>query len=129
MVLGQRVSSLTWKVGALDLASGCGRLQLGAEGFSSTWGLPVGQGIPLNFPCAKVYTVTGMDLAADFTTGIWMDVVDVAIVAVGIGFMGTHVVGVVGKGWAITLTLYLLFTGTLVLLFFTAILGPRGFSS
>ena len=42
MVLGQGVSSLTWKVGALGIASGCGGLQLGAEGFSSTWDLPVG---------------------------------------------------------------------------------------
>ena len=42
MVLGQGVSSLTCKVGALGRASGCGGLQLGVEGFSSTWGLPVG---------------------------------------------------------------------------------------
>ena len=46
MVLGLGVSSLTWKVGALGMASGCGLcwegLQLGAEEFSSTWGLPVG---------------------------------------------------------------------------------------
>ena len=33
MVLGQEVSSLTWKVGALGIASGCSGLQLGAEGF------------------------------------------------------------------------------------------------
>ena len=56
MVLGQGVSSLTWKVGALAVASDCGGLQLGAEGFSSTWGLPVGYGIPSNFPCAKLYS-------------------------------------------------------------------------
>ena len=34
-------------------------------------------------------------------------------------------VGVVGKGWVITLTLYLLFTGALALLFFSAFLGTR----
>ena len=72
MVLGQGVSSLTWKVGALGVASGCGGLQLGVEGFSSTWGLP------LNFLCVKLYTVTEMDVAADLTTGIWVDVVEMA---------------------------------------------------
>ena len=41
-VLGQGVSSLTWKVGVLGAASGCGGLQLGTEGFSSTCGLPAG---------------------------------------------------------------------------------------
>ena len=44
----------------------------------------------------------------------------------GIGFVGKVEVGVVGKGWAITLTLYLLFTGALVL-FFSAFLGTRVF--
>ena len=78
----------------------------------------------MNFPCAKLYTVTGMDVAVDFTTGIWVDVVDVATVGVGFGFMGTAVLEVVGKGSENTLTLYLLFTGTLVLLFFSAIMGP-----
>ena len=34
-VLCQGVSSLTWKVGVLGADSGCGGLQLGAEGFSS----------------------------------------------------------------------------------------------
>ena len=120
MVLGQGVSSLIWKVGALGVTSGCGGLQLGAEGFSSTWGLH------LNFPFARLYTVTRMDVAADFTTGVWVDVVEVVTVGVGIGFMGTNVVGLVGKGWAITLTLYLLFAGTLVL-FFSAILCPGVF--
>ena len=66
-----------------------------------------------------------MDVAADFTMGIWVVVVEVATVGVGtgggIGFTGK--VGVVGKGWAITLTLYLLFTGALALLFFSAFLG------
>ena len=79
-MLGQGVSSLTWKVGALGAASGCGGLQLGAEGFSSTCGLPAGKGIPSNFPCAKLYTVTRMDMAADFTISIWVDALDVAAV-------------------------------------------------
>ena len=68
-----------------------------------------------------------MDVAANFIMGIWVDVVEMATVGVGIGFMGADVVGVLGKGWAITLTLYLLFAGTLVLLFFSAILGPGSF--
>ena len=41
--------------------------------------------------------------------------------------MSVDIVGVVGKGWEITLTLYLLFTGTLVLLFFSANFGPGAF--
>ena len=130
MVLGQGVSSLSWKTGALGVASGCGVLQLGVEGFSSAWGLPVGWEIPSNFPCAKLYTVTGMVVAADFTTGIWVDAVEVATVGVGtdlIGFTGTDIVGVVGKGWAISLSLHLLFTGALVLLFLSAIFHPGAF--
>ena len=59
--------------------------------------------------------------------GVWVDVVEVATVGVWIEFMGTDVVGVVGKGYTITLALYLLFAGTLVLLFFSAILGPGVF--
>ena len=50
-----------------------------------------------------------------------------ATVWVGIGSMDEDIIGVVGKGWTITLTLYLLFAGTLVLLFFSAILGPGVF--
>ena len=46
------------------------------------------------------------------------------LLGVGIGFTGTDVGGIVGKGWAITLTLYLLFAGTLALLFFSIILSP-----
>ena len=110
-VLGQGVSSLTWKTGALGEASSCGGLQLGAEEFSSAWGLPVGWGIPSNFPCAKFYTVIGMVVATDFTMGIWVDEVKVVTVVgtVGFGFTGTIVAGVVAKGWAITFTLHLLF--------------------
>ena len=68
-----------------------------------------------------------MDVADDFTMGLWMDAVEVATVGVRIGFMGAAGVGVVGKGWAITLTLYLLFAGALVLFFFSAILDPGDF--
>ena len=50
MVLVQGVSSLTWKDGALGIASDCGGLQLGAEGLSLTKGFPVVWGILLNFP-------------------------------------------------------------------------------
>ena len=66
-------------------------------------------------------------MAADFTMGIWVDTLDVAAVGVGIGFTGTYVVWVVGKGWAITLTLYLLFAVILILIFFSVILGPGAF--
>ena len=90
-VLGQGVFSLTWKVGALGVASGYGGLQLVVEGFSSTWGLPS------NFPCAKLYTVTRMDAAGDLTMGVWVDVVEVVTMGVGIGFIGADVVGVVGN--------------------------------
>ena len=67
-----------------------------------------------------------MDVAADFTTGIWVAVVEVAIVGVGlagrIGFMAK--VGLAGIGWVVALTLNLLFTGALALsCFFSAFLG------
>ena len=65
-----------------------------------------------------------MNVAADFTMGIWVDALDMAAVGVGIGFTGADVVGLVCKSWLITITLYLLFTGALVLLFFSVILGP-----
>ena len=64
-------------------------------------------------------------MAADLTTGIWIVVVEVDTMGVGtaggIGFMGKFGVG--GIGWAITLTLYLLFTSALALLFFLHLLG------
>ena len=66
-------------------------------------------------------------MAANSTMDIWVDALDMAAVGVGIGFTGIDVFGVVGKGWAITLTLYLLLAGTLVLLFFSFILGPGDF--
>ena len=62
-----------------------------------------------------------MDMAADFTLDVWVDAVEVATVGVGaaggIGFMDAVGAGVVRKGWAITLTLYLLFTDVVALLF------------
>ena len=80
------------------------------------------------FPFAKLYTITGMDMAEDFTMGVWVEVVaTVWVDTVGVEFTGTVGVGVVGMGWAITLTLYLLLVSTLVLLFFSFILGPGAF--
>ena len=50
------------------------------------------EGIPLNFPCTKLYAVTVINVAADFTTGIWVVAVEVTTVGVGsacgIGFTG-----------------------------------------
>ena len=66
-----------------------------------------------------------MDMAADFTMGICVEVVaTVGVGTVWVKFTGAIGVGVVGMGWAITLTLYFLFAGTLILLFFSDILGP-----
>ena len=63
MVLGHGVSSLTWKVGALALVLGCclcwGGMQLGAEGFSSTWGLGPSCGVGNSFKfalCQIIYS-------------------------------------------------------------------------
>ena len=68
-------------------------------------------------------------MVADFTTNIWVVAVKVATVGVGTagGVEFTGKVGVVGKGWVITLTLYLFLTSALALLFFSAILGTRVF--
>ena len=70
-----------------------------------------------------------MDEAVDFTMGIWVEVVaTVEIGTVGVKSTGVVGIGVVGKGWAITLTLYILLVGTLVLLFFCSdILDPGAF--
>ena len=66
-------------------------------------------------------------MAADFTMGIWVDAVEVATVGAGIGFKGAVRVRVVGMGWSITVIFYLLFTGAVVLLFFSATLGSGDF--
>ena len=42
LILGHGVSSLFCGAAGSDCCLGLGVLQLGAEGFSSTWGLPVG---------------------------------------------------------------------------------------
>ena len=69
-----------------------------------------------------------MDAAAYFTMGVWVEVVaTVGVGTVGVKFTGVTGIGVVGMGWAITLTLYLHFVGTLVLLFLSTILGPGVF--
>ena len=69
-----------------------------------------------------------MDVAADFIMDIWVDIVaTVGVGTVGIKFTGAVGVGVVSMGWSITLTLYLLLVSTLVLLFFSFILGPGAF--
>ena len=84
-----------------------------------------GVGNSIKFSFAKLYTITRMDMAANFTIGVWVEVVaTVGVGTAGIEFTGVVGVGVVGMGWVITLTLYLLFTGDLVLLFLSAILGP-----
>ena len=84
-------------------------ISLGGRRIFLNLGPSCGVGSSFKFSFAKLYTVTRMDMAADFTMGIWLDAVDVAAVGVGIGFTGTDVVGIVGEGWEITLTLYLLF--------------------
>ena len=51
----------------------------------------------MNLPGGRLYTVTGMDVATDFVTGIWVVAVEVATVGVGsadkIGFTGRIWVG------------------------------------
>ena len=89
-----------------------------------------GRGFPqISFPYTKLYTVTGMYMAAAFTTGIWVAAVEMATVGEGSAgrteFMGK--VGMAGIGWMITLILSLLFTGVLALLFFSAFLGTKVF--
>ena len=69
-----------------------------------------------------------MDAATDFTIGIWVEIVAImGVGTIGVKFTGAVGVAVVGMGWAIILTLYLLLAGTLVLLLFSFILGPGAF--
>ena len=66
-----------------------------------------------------------MDTAADCTIGIWVE----ALATVGVGaveFTGAVGVGVVGMGWAIILTLYLLLAGMAFLLL-SLVLSPGAF--
>ena len=136
MVLGHGVSFLFCRAVAVTAVSGCCSSwelwQMGVEGPSISWSFLVGQVIPLNLPWAKLYTVTGIDvavMAADFATGIWVVAIAVTTFGVGslgkLGFMDNF--GLVGIGCAITLTLNLLFTGTLALFFFSTFLGTRVF--
>ena len=68
-------------------------------------------------------------VAAAFTTGVW--VVTMVVATVGVGSVDrvrlAGKVGLVGIGYVVTLTLNLLFTGTLALLFFSAFLGTGVF--
>ena len=132
MALDHEVSFLVWRVVTVGAASGCcswGLLKLGVEGPSPSWKLGVGLGIPLTLLWDRLYTVTGIDMAPDLVTGVWVVAVEVVTVAVGsacgIGFTGK--VWLVGIFWAITLTLNLLLTGALVLLFFSTFLGVGAF--
>ena len=67
--------------------------------------------------------------AADFATGIWGVTVIVTTARAGsAGKMGfTDKYGLAGIGYAITLTLNLLFTGVLALFFYSTFLGTRVF--
>ena len=63
-------------------------------------------------------------MSASFTADVWVDVT-IVVIAIGVGLMGK--VGFMGKGCAITLTLYLLFISALALFFFSAFLGTGVF--
>ena len=67
-----------------------------------------------------------MDMAANLTIGIWVEVV--ATVGVGaVEFTGEVGVGVIVMGWVITVTLYFLLA-SMVLLFLSLVLGLGAFS-
>ena len=89
------------------------------EGCPLFWGLAVGYGTSANIPVANLYTITGMDVAADLVTGIWVEVV----ATVRVGAVGVMLEGI---GWASTLTVYLLLASTVPLLF-SLVLSPRAF--
>ena len=103
---GQGVLCLT---GTLVMSSGGGGLD------PSFWGLLVGHGTSANCPVANSYTITGIDVAVDLVTGIWVQLV----ATVGIGaaeFTGAVGVVIVGTGWARTLTMYPLLVITVLFL-------------
>ena len=58
-----------------------------------------GHGTFLNFPVARLYTVTSMDSVADLVTGVWV----LTVATVGAGAVE---VGMEDTGWVSTLTLY-----------------------
>ena len=61
-------------------------------------GLLIGHGTSANRPVANLYTITGIDVAVNLVTGIWVEVV--ATVEVGAAeFTGAVSVVVVGKDW------------------------------
>ena len=71
------------------------------------WGLDVRHETSANCQVANLYTVTGMDVAVDLVTDVWVEVVATVVVGV-VEFTGEVVVGMEGVGLVITLTLYLL---------------------
>ena len=109
--LGQVVPCLT---GALRMSSSGRGLKF--------WVIVGGHGTSLNFPVARLYTITGMDVAAvGLVTGMWV----LTVTTVGAGVVG---VGEEGVGWVSTLTLYLLLAiMVLFLLSGTFALGPEAF--
>ena len=68
-----------------------------------------------------------MDVAVDFATCVWVVTVEVVIVGIGsAGWIGsTGKFGLVGIGWAITLTSNLLFTGGSLSLFLFSLQHPQ----
>ena len=66
-----------------------------------------------------------MELAADFTMGIWVETVTTVGVD-AVEFTSVIGVGVVGMGWAITPTLYLLLV-SMAIFFLSFVLGPGDF--
>ena len=78
-----------------------------------------GHGTSLNFPVARLYTITGMDSAVDLFTGIWV----LTVATVGAGVVE---VGVEDIGWVSTFTLYPLLV-IMVLLLLSFALGPGAF--
>ena len=119
-VLGKEVPCLT---GALGMSSSDRGLQFWVRGCPSFWGLVVRQGTSANCPVANLYTVTSLDLVVDLVTGVCVEV----LATVGAGAVDfTGVVGVVGTGWASTLTLYFLLV-SMVFFLLSLVLGPRAF--
>ena len=58
-----------------------------------------GHGTSLNFPVARLYTITSTESVADLATGVWvLTVTTVGVVAVEVGVEDT--------GWVSTLTFY-----------------------
>ena len=114
-VLSQGVPCLT---GALGMSSNGGGLELWVRGCTLSWGLVVRQGTSANCPVANLYTITSMDVVVDFVTGVWLEV----MATMGAGAVEfTGAVGMVGTGWASTLTLYFLLLNTVFFSFVTCL--------